>query len=172
MNFKILKALILCSGVLVAGAAYAQQPKSTGFKVEDGLFLYEKIEPVELSKKEIIAHSAAFLAEKFKSSKSVIELRDDELGKIVGDVILRNPKAKFLSAFPAVKVRIIIDAKDGRYRLQATNIVGVDGNGKVTTWTIEGTNQYRLEPAALEALNAFAAEFKTYISNVKSSSDW
>lgn len=172
MNFKFLRTLIISCAALVVGAAYAQQPKSAAFKVESGLFIYEKIEPVELSKKEIIANSAAFLAEKFRSSKSVIELRDDELGKIVGDVILRNPKAKFLSAFPAVKARIIIDAKDGRYRLQATNIVGVDGNGKVTTWTVEGANQYRLEPAALEALNAFAAEFKAYISDVHSSSDW
>lgn len=111
MNVRFLGLLIVSCAALVFGSAYAQQPKSAAFKVQSGLFIFEKIEPVELSKKEIVANSAAFLAEKFKSSKSVIELRDDEIGKIVGDVILRNPKAKFLSAFPAVKARIIIDAR-------------------------------------------------------------
>ncbi|MFD0727448.1 DUF4468 domain-containing protein [Lysobacter brunescens] len=172
MKIRTFKALLLSVALLGAPSVFAKQPKSAEFKVENGLFVYEKIEAVDLSKREIVSHAAAFLAEHFKSSRSIIELRDDELGKIVGDIIVKNPKAKMLSAFPAIRTRIIIDAKDGRYRLQATNIVGVDGNGTVTSWGIEGANQYRIEPAALEALNAFSSALNSYINNAQSSGNW
>ena len=76
-------------------------------------------------------------------------------------------------AFKAIKMRLVIDAKDRRYRLQAMNIVGVDGNGKVPQWgQIESANQYRLEPLALQVLPAFAAEFKSYMGKAKSSNSW
>lgn len=172
MNRPSIRALLVVAALIAASPVFAKQPKSAAFKVENGLFVYEKIGSVDLSRREIVAHSAAFFAEHFKSSRSIIELRDDELGKIVGDIIVANPKARMLSAFPAIHTRIIIDAKDGRYRLQATNIVGVDGNGVVTSWAIEGANQYRLEPAAQEALDAFSAAFDAYLANATSADDW
>lgn len=90
----------LVGAVLLTSTVSAREPKSPEFKVHDGLFLFEKVESVELTKKEVVAHAAAFIAEKFKLSKSVIELRDDELGKIVGDVVLANPNAKMARPSP------------------------------------------------------------------------
>lgn len=169
---KMWIALIVGS-VLLAPAVFAREPKSPEFKVNDALFLFEKVESVDLTKKEVVAHAAAFIAEKFKSSKSVIELRDDELGKIVGDVVLANPDAKMFDAFKAIKTRVIVDAKDGKYRLQATNIVGIDGNGNVSPWgNIESANQYRVEPLALHVLSAFAEEFKAYMGKAKTDDSW
>lgn len=158
--------------LVVSLGVEAQQPKSAELKVDSGLFVYEKIESVELSRREIIGYAAAFLAEKFKSSKSVIELRDEDLGKIVGDVILKDEKAGMFDAFKEIKARIILDAKHGRYRLQATNLVGLDGNGNTTFGKIEGANQYRLEPLALNVLPPFADELKAYLTKAKASRDF
>lgn len=85
-------------------------------KSNDAAYVFERIENVEMNKNEIIAHSAAFIAEKFVSAKSVIQLKDPELGKIVGDVVLMNSKAGFFDAFKGIKGRLILDAKDGKYR--------------------------------------------------------
>jgi hypothetical protein len=171
-NYSVAIATI---AFLLAGSAAhaARQPKSPDFKVENELFVFEKISPVELSKKEIITQAAAFIAAKFVSARSVIQLQDAELGKIVGDVILHDRDARMLAAFKGVKVRITIDAKDGRYRLQATNIVGIDGNGAVSPWgEVESANQYRIEPLAAKLLNDFEQELTSHLKTAKAAENW
>jgi len=117
-----------------------------------------------MNKKKIIAHSAAFIAEKFVSAKSVIQLKDPELGKIVGDVVLMNSKAKFLDAFKGIKGRLIVDAKDGKYRMRMSNIVAVDGDGVEANWgKLESANRYRIEPMAKSVLAEFSDELTSYL---------
>lgn len=178
MNFDAISSnrlVAACAATLLFSAfpVCAQQPKSPEFKVEEGLFVFERIEAVDLNKKEIVSHTAAFIAEKFKSSKQVLELRDDELGKIVGDIVLHNPDAGMFDGFKSIKARLIVEAKDGRYRLRITNITGIDGNGNISPWgQIEGANQYRLEPLAEKVLPPFATDFKGYLAKAKSNNNW
>jgi len=77
--------------VVIVPVAFAEESKNEE-KLSDGPYVFEKIESVDLSKSEIITYSAAFIAEKFVSAKSVLQLKDAELGKIVGDVVLMNSK--------------------------------------------------------------------------------
>ena len=139
----------------------------------NGLYVFERVENVDLNKSEIVAHSAAFFAEKFVSAKSVIQLKDPELGKIVGDVVLMNSKARFLDAFKGIKGRLVLDAKDGKYRLQMSNIEAIDGNGLVSPFgKLEGANRYRIEPMAKSVLAEFSDEITAYLKKAKTSENW
>jgi hypothetical protein len=132
-------------------------------------YVFEKVESVDLSRKEIIAHANAFIAERFVSAKSVIQLNDPELGKIVGDVVIMNSQAGFFDAFKGIKTRLVLDAKDGRYRLQASNVEGIDGKGVVPAmWgKLESANRYRIEPLAQSLLPAFSEDLHAYLKKAK-----
>jgi hypothetical protein len=158
--------------ILIVPAAYAEESKNKE-ELSDIPYVFEKIENVDLNKSEIITHSTAFIAEKFVSAKSVLQLKDAELGKIVGDVVLMNSKAGFFDAFKGIKGRLVIDAKDGRYRLQMTKIEAIDGNGVVSPFgRLEGANRYRIEPMAKSILAEFSGEFTEYLKKAKASANW
>ncbi len=151
---------------------YAEEAKSEE-KPSDSPYVFERIENVDLNKSEIISYSSAFIAEKFVSAKSVIQLKDSELGKIVGNVVLINSKAGFFDAFKGIKGRLVLDAKDGRYRLQMSNIEAIDGNGVVSAFgRLEGANRYRIEPMAKSMLAEFSNELTGYLKKAKNSAKW
>lgn len=169
VTWSLLAVLVAAASVPVV---YADEAKSEE-KPTDTAYVFEKIENVDLNKNEIITHSTAFIAEKFVSAKSVIQLKDPELGKIVGDVVLMNSKAGFFDAFKGIKGRLVLDAKDGRYRLQMSNIEAIDGNGVVSSFgRLEGANRYRIEPMAKSVLAEFSDELTTYLRKAKASANW
>ncbi|MEA3421703.1 MAG: hypothetical protein U9Q97_08525, partial [Acidobacteriota bacterium] len=101
------------------------------------------------------------------------QLKDPELGKIVGDVVLMNSKAGFLDAFHGIKTRVVLDAKDGKYRLQMSNVVATDRNGIESPWgKIEGANRYRIEPMAQSVLCEFSNELLNHLKKVKANTNW
>ena len=162
-------SIILIGLFLIIGCAGMQQIN----EATDSAFVFERIENVEMDKKDIISNSVAFIAEKFVSAKSVIQLKDPELGKIVGDVVLMNSKSGFLDAFHGIKTRIVLDAKDGKYRLQMSNVVATDRNGIESPWgKIEGANRYRIEPMAQSVLCEFSNELLNYLKKVKANANW
>lgn len=146
---------------------------TAGDKGSDEIYVYEKIYSSELSKSEIISNSNAYLAEMFSSAKSEIKLKDMDLGRIIGNVTLMNSNAGFFDAFKGIVGKLVIDAKDGRYRVTMSNIEAVDGNGDVAAFgKLEGANRYRIEPMAKSVLDDFSYELETYLKNAKASSDW
>jgi hypothetical protein len=170
---NILPAMLFSLISVFYGPAVNGEEARREDKAADSPYVFEKIENVELNKKEIIAHSNAFIAEKFVSAKSVIQLNDAELGKIVGDVVLMNSKAGFFDGFKGIKTRLVLDAKDGKYRLQASNVEGIDGNGAVSFWgKLEGANRYRIEPLAQSVLSEFADDLLSYLRKAKSSANF
>ena len=164
--------LVVLAVVAIVPAVYAEEVKNEE-KPSDGPYVFERIENVDLNKSEIIIHSTAFIAEKFVLAKSVIQLKDPELGKIVGDVVLMNSKAGLFDAFKGIKGRLVLDAKDGRYRLQMSNIEAIDGNGVVSPFgRLEGANRYRIEPLAKSLLAEFSDELTGYLKKAKASANW
>ena len=164
--------LAVLAVALIVPVVYTEEAK-TEEKPSDGPYVFERIENVDLNKSEIIIHSTAFIAEKFVSAKSVIQLKDPELGKIVGDVVLMNSKAGLFDAFKGIKGRLVLDAKDGRYRLQMSNIEAIDGNGVVSPFgRLEGANRYRIEPLAKSLLAEFSDELTGYLKKAKASANW
>jgi hypothetical protein len=165
------------SVLLIATIAFSSSAPAESEGKKDGgadaPFVFERFEAVELSQKHIVAHTAAFIAERFVSSKSVMQLKDPELGKIVGDIVLMNANAGFFDAFKGIKTRVVLDAKDGRYRLRATNVEGIDGNGVVPAWgKLKGPNRYRIEPMAQGLLTGFADDLLAYLKKAKADGNW
>jgi hypothetical protein len=159
--------------ILTLTLALIAVPASADDKPDAKPYVFERIESVELSKSEIVAHAGAFIAEKFVSAKSVIQLKAPELGKIVGDVVLMNKDAGFLDAFKGIKGRLVLDAKDGKYRLQMSNIEAINGNGVVSPFgKLEGANRYRIEPMANTVLTTFSDQLTAYLRNANASSNW
>lgn len=136
-------------------------------------YVWERVNEVDLTQQEIITYAHVYLAEKFVSSKDFIQLNDPALGKLVGTVILRNKDARLLHAFHGIRGRLIIDAKDGRYRIQMTNIVGTDSDGQPHSWgQIEGANNYRIQPMAESVLDDFSNELTSFLASAKANEDW
>jgi hypothetical protein len=165
--WAFLTALVAVGFVSTVYADVAQIEKA------DGAYVFERIERVDLSKSEIISHSTAFIAEKLVSAESVIRLKDPEMGKIVGDVVLMNAKAGYFDAFKGIRTRLVLDAKDGRYRLQMSNIETVDGYGVISPLgRLEGAYRYRIEPIANSVMAEFSDELTTYLRRVKAAENW
>ncbi|WP_132999805.1 DUF4468 domain-containing protein [Luteimonas arsenica] len=159
---RIVAALLLAALTALPALAKDKEP-----------YVWEKIQTVDLTQREIITYSNAYIAEKFGSGKEVVELNDPDLGKLVGTVILMNEDAKLLHAFHGIRGRLIIDAKDGRIRIQMHNIVATDSKGVKAAWgEIESANRYRIEPMAVKVLDKFATDLQTYLANARANSDW
>lgn len=157
--------LLLMACLLIAPIIHAKEDKPP--------YVWEHIANVDLTQKEIITHTNAYIAEKFVSGRHVVELNDPDLGKLVGTVTLMDPDAKMLSAFHGINGRLIVDAKDGRYRLQMTNIVAVDSKMQKSGWgQIESANNYRIQPVADRALATFSNELQAYLANAKKAGEW
>jgi len=173
LNKQIFVSIFWSFCILMLVAYLIPKADAVEEEASEGPYIYEKIENVDLNKSEIISHSVAFLSEKFVSAKSVIQLKDPELGKIVGDVVLMNSKAGFFDAFKGITGRLVIDAKDGKYRMRMSNIVAIDGNGEVSVFgKLEGANRYRIEPMAKSVLDEFSNELKIYLQKAKESTNW
>jgi hypothetical protein len=166
----LLIGLLSLVAVAIHSTAVGQDMKSSA----DALYVFERIATVDMKKAEIVAHVNAFIAERFVSGKSVIQLSDPELGRVVGDVVLMNSKAGVFDAFKGIKTRIVVDAKDGRFRLQASNVEGINGKGVVPpVWgKLESANRYRIEPLAQSLLPPFADEFHEYLKKAKAKADF
>jgi hypothetical protein len=169
----MLRSLAVLSALVALGCVPTVYAEAAQTEKEDAGYVFERIESVDLSKIELISHSTAFIAEKFRSAKSVIQLKDLEMGKIVGDVVLMNPKAGYFDAFNGIRARLVLDAKNGKYRLQMSNIEAVDGYGVISPLgRLEGANRYRIEPMANAVLAEFSDELATYLRRAKASENW
>jgi len=87
-------------------------------------FEFELIDTVNASKNELYIKAAEWLANSFKSAKSVIEMQDKEAGKIVGkgtnDYI---SESLFNTITHHINFTFTIDVRDSKYRIRITNFV-------------------------------------------------
>lgn len=170
---KYFSLFLLMSFMFIISAPAVYGDASEEEQDNDAPFVYEKVTSIDMNKAEIILHSSAFIAERFTSAKSVIQLKDTDLGKLVGNVVLMNSDAGFFDAFQGINGKLIIDSKDGKYRLQVTNIYGVGKNGVTAAFSqLEGPNRYRIEPMAKSVLNSFSADLRAYLLKAKAGSNW
>ena len=160
----------------VLGAAFLALPIYVGeskSETTDGRYVYERIETVDLKKSEIVAYAAAFIAERVVSGRSAIQLTDSQLGKIIGDVELMNPRTGSSDSFKGIKCRLVLDAKDGRFRLQISNVEAIDRFGALSPFgKLEGTYRGEIEPLATSLLTDFSSELTGYLKSAKAPTNW
>jgi hypothetical protein len=122
------------------------------------------VREIRLSKDQIFDKSLEWMAQTFVDSKSVIELKDRDNGKIIGKGV-----TKFRNAVVYVPCRftLILEVKDGKYRTTFTNFTGLWNDGSSSL--LEYKSQIDDVKASLVLINASLYE---YLKNSNSSSNW
>jgi hypothetical protein len=125
-------------------------------------FSVEIIRSAALPKGTLFDQTVLWMAESFRSSKEVIELKDKELGTIIGNGAFdMNIGASFLPVNTPVTFKLRIDIKDNKYRMTFTNVNMVfDGRPK----PIEDTNRTSNEPKVRERFEQIANSLDSYLA--------
>ena len=128
-------------------------------------FSVEIIRPASLQKGTLFDQTILWMAENFRSSKEVIELKDKELGTIIGNGAMdMNIGLSFLPSNVPVTFKLRIDIKDNKYRMTFSNVKMVfDGNAK----PIEDTNRASNEPKVRERFEQMANSLDAYLTAPK-----
>lgn len=125
-------------------------------------FRVEIIREIEMPRDQIFDNATLWLADSFRSSKAVIELRDKELGTIIGNGALDLP-IQWGARMP-ITFKLRVDARDNRYRLTFSDVTLVDNFGSKP---IESANRTALEPRARAKFEEMAEGFHSYIAAAK-----
>jgi len=124
-----------------------------------------KINEVDLSKDDIYNRSLQFIAENFKSAKAVIEYKDKESGRIIGngslmisDGIMQRP-ASFT---------MVIDIKEKKYRIIYKNLLYRPGT-KMPWKPIDYAGPYN---SMMKSLDELTIRFNDYLSKANENKDF
>jgi hypothetical protein len=122
----------------------------------------EIVRPASLKKEALFDQTVLWMAESFRSSKEVIELKDKDLGTIVGNGVFDlNIGLSILPTNVPVTFKLRIDIKDNKYRMTFSNVrMVVNGNAK----PIEDTNRASNEPKVRERFAQISNSLDTYVA--------
>ena len=130
-------------------------------------FSYEVIGEFEMPRDRLFDTSLLWLAETARSSKSVIDLKDKDLGTIIGNASTSLNIAWGTNVPMIFKLRI--DVKDNRYRLTFSQ---VQLNFDYGLKPIEQANRESLEPKAKKYFADLAVGFQTYLVAAAKAKPW
>jgi len=135
---------------------------------DDAPYKFAKVQEVALNKSEIIKASHLYIAENFKYSKNGIQLNDPDAGSFIANLRIMDNDAGFFDAFKGITFLLSVEAKDKKFRIKATHIVAIDGNGAVSAFgDVNGSNRYRIEPLADKILNKLTADIQAHLEKEK-----
>lgn len=145
------RSVLLCTVAALFGAAQAQE----NFRVEI-------IREIEMPRDQIFDNAALWLAESFRSSKAVIDLKDKDIGTIIGNAAV-DVRIQWGATMPmAFKLRI--DVRENRYRLTFSEVQLITNFG---TKPIESANRESLEPRTRARFEQLAESFHEYLATAK-----
>ena len=127
----------------------------------------EIIKEIKMLKDDIYKNALLWMAESFRSSKEVIDLKDRDMGTIIGNGSV-DIKIGW-GAYTPARFKLKIDVKDDKYRLTFKDVIMVfDGQEK----PIEAANRKSLEPKVTTKFNEIATSLHEYLGKAGSSKDW
>jgi hypothetical protein len=128
---------------------------------------FELISDIQMGKGEIFDNSLLWLAENFRSSKDVVDLKDKDSGIIIGNGAV-DIKVGWGVYVPA-RFKLKIEVKDNKYRLSFKDVILVfDGEDK----PIESANRRSMEPKVIEKFNEMAISLQMYLIDTSHNQDW
>lgn len=135
-------------------------------KAEDP-FSVEMVNQIEMPKEEIYDNTLLWMAETFVSSEAVIDLKDRELGVIIGNAVGETERTWLGST--TFRFKLKVEVRDNRYRVSFNNVLLMtDGVGK----PIEQANFKMLEPKARELFAQIDTNLREYLESAKGQDDW
>lgn len=128
-------------------------------------FIVEIIRPAPLQKEALFNQTVLWMAESFQSSKETIELKDKELGTIIGNAST-NVDIGLSSFLPSVLVpvtfKLRIDVKDSKYRMTFSNVkMDFDESG---VFPIEKTKRNSTEPKVRARFELITNSLDAYLA--------
>lgn len=128
-----MKRIIVFSGLFVFIFMYCTTPPQSTMLPQLTMLppserQYQKVVEVEFTKQEIYQKALMWMAESFRSSKEVIEHKNSEEGKIIGNTIvtINFGEGIYVPHVMDVRMTIIIEMKDRRIRFTAKNLIYSD----------------------------------------------
>ena len=86
--------------------------------------IFQSVTEVETAKEEIFENSLKWLAENFISSKEVLEYKNKDEGKIIGNIVLKvNVSEGIMDFIRPIRMTLIIEAKENRFRITCKNLI-------------------------------------------------
>ena len=152
LRTRFLRVPALAAGLLTAAAVSAAEP-----------FVVEIIRPAPLAKPVLFDQTVLWIAESFQSARAVIELKDKEMGVVIGNAA-SEVDVGFVSFLPAmlpIKFKMRIDVRDNRYRLTFSNVI-VGGQGG--DMPIENTHRETMDPKVRQLFVKLADSLDSYIA--------
>ena len=130
--------------------------------------VHQKVYELDLSKKEIYQKSLEWLAKTFISSKEVIELKDEDSGKIIGKGI-----TEFTNVIVKIPCRytITIEAKENRYRITFDTFIGLWGEYHNNPKPINNEMERKYLTEVKNNLDLLAEDLFTYLKSDENN-DW
>ena len=126
------------------------------------------VKDIQMSKNEIYDNAILWLAESFKWSKAVIDLKDREIGTIA---VNSSVDIKiYFGVGASAKFKLKIDIKENKYRLKFSNVIMVFSTGPETP--IEEAKRKYLEPKVIEKFNEISASLESYLLNAEKNKAW
>jgi hypothetical protein len=151
---------------VVVLAAVSLFSAHSGPALADEPFAFQMIEEIPMPKSEIYKNSLLWLAETFRSSKAVIDLKDEELGTIIGNGITA---VRVFGTYSDYRFKLRIDIKENRYRLTFKDVeLETDFGWK----PIEAANRKALEPRVTKKFQEIVGDYHSYLLNAPKASDW
>ena len=150
------RILGLTFGIAFIFAAFAVEP-----------FQVEIIKEVPLQKDDIYDQAVVWIAENFKSSKAVIEMKDKDLGVIIGNAAM-DVNISAVKWLPAVNTpftfKMKLEMKDKKFRMTFSNVnMVVNGLEK----PIEDTNWESNEKQMTQEFQKLAYGLSKFLSQPK-----
>ena len=117
-----MKYLIVIATFLYGSSVFAQELE---IDPKTGLYTYETVIQSPKGKSQIFNSAMEWVALKYVSANDVIQLSNQETGKIIckGNFVISSA---FNTGY--IKHTLVIDIKEGRYKLRFSNLI-VSGNG-------------------------------------------
>lgn len=115
------------------------------------------------SQSQIFSSSLSWLAETFKSSKSVIELQDKASGKIIGNI---TTSSNWMGRIMYYQSKMVIEIKNGKSRLTLTPVSAMLDNGSPAR--IMAGDKDNIQASLKDIIN----NYKTYMSGAGKKDNW
>lgn len=130
-------------------------------------FVVDVIRDFEMPRDRLFDTALLWLAESARSSKSVIDLKDKELGTIIGNGTSTLGIAWGVNVPMSFKLKI--EVKDNKYRLTFSQ---VQLNFDYGLKPIEQSNRASVEPKARQQFEEMAASFHAYLTANAKAKAW
>jgi len=142
--------------------------------VEPSQRVFQSVTEVELAKEDIFENSLKWLAENFISSKEVLEYKNKDEGKIIGNIILKvNVSLGSMEFIRPIRMTLIIESKEKRFRITCKNLIAEESSFMNNVLPSHPIEHKEILDKVFSKINIeIVNSLKNYLSKDDTNNDW